>query len=77
MKNKPVYVTYRWALLGGNLSGRKAISCPSKEYAMQCAYDIRSIVGIRNVRINACGRLRKDTRVIPYESYVTGQFHKM
>lgn len=64
-----IYVTYRWRLMNGNKSELKAVECSTKEQAQEVALDLCSIVGIKNVRINHCGRLPKGTTVIKFENY--------
>ncbi len=64
-----IYVTYRWRLMNGNQSELKAVECSTKEQAQETALDLCSIVGIKNVRINYCGRLRKGTTIVKFENY--------
>lgn len=64
-----IYVTYRWRLMNGNKSELKAVECSTKEQAQETALDLCSIVGIMNVRINYCGRLRKGTTIVKFENY--------
>lgn len=73
MKNK-FYVTYRWLEIGSHLGPRKAIECPNEKSMLDCGHDIYSLHGIRYVRFNTSGRLRKGTKVIPYEDYQSGKY---
>lgn len=64
-----MYVTYHWLLMFGDRSELRAVECSSKEQIHEVASDLCSLHGIRNVRINYCGRLPKDTTIITYEDY--------
>ena len=62
------YVTYRWMTLKG-LSGPRAIECKNMSDMYACAYDIKSIIGIRNVRTKSTGPLQKGTKVYTWQEY--------
>lgn len=64
-----MYVTYHWLEMYGNRSELRAVECATKEQIHEVAADICSLHGIRNVRINYCGRLPKGTTIINYEDY--------
>lgn len=64
-----MYVTFKWIELGGIHSRTRAIECPTEEDMRECVADICSIVGIINIRLNKCGRLPKDTKIIPWKVY--------
>ncbi len=72
-----MYVTYHWARLGGNRSNLKAIECMNKWECHEVASDIISICGIRNVRMNFCGRLQKGATIISHEDYKSGKYYNM
>ena len=72
-----MYVTYHWLEQYGNRSNLKAIECESKEQIKEVASDIVSLHGIRNVRINYCGKLPKGTDIIGYEQYESGEYYNM
>lgn len=74
---KKLYVTYHWRELHGNRSETKAIECNNLEEARECACDIISLCGIRNVRLNRCGKLPKKCLVIPHEDYKSYKFIDM
>ena len=71
---KKAYCTYKWRLIGGIHSETKAIVCDSYETALEVARDIYSLSGILYVNINRCGRLPKDTTLIPYSEYENGEY---
>jgi len=78
MNNKSkFYVTYYRNKMNGYRTNNKAIECPDETAAQQCAMDLYSLVETRRVSINRCGRLPKNTTVIPYEKYKTGEYHKL
>ena len=64
-----MYVTFKWIELGGIHSRARAIECPTEENMRKCVADIGSLVGIINIRLNKCGRLPKDTKIILWEVY--------
>ena len=64
-----MYVTFKWIELGGIHSRTRAIECPTEENMRKCVADIGSLVGIINIRLNKCGRLPKDTKIILWEVY--------
>jgi len=71
---KKFYVTYYWLEMFGGRSETKAIECPTKQHMIDCAHDIVSVNGIRNVRLNLCGRPPKKSLIIPYEDYLSGHY---
>lgn len=71
---RPLYVTYHWLQIYGpgtglNRPGLRAVECQTREQLLETASDLCSYHGIRNVRINLCGRLPKGTKIIKYEDY--------
>lgn len=74
---KKMYVTYHWAEMFGNRSNIKAVECANKEQVHEVASDVVSLHGIRNVRINYCGRIPKHADVISYEQYKSGEYYNM
>lgn len=71
---KKYFVTYYWLLIHGNHSNRKAIECSDKKQLSEVAYDVCSYHGIRDVRLNICGRLSKGTTVISYDDYINNNW---
>lgn len=74
---KKMYVTYHWLEMHGNRSNTKAIECASNEQLREVASDVVSLHGIRNVRINYCGRIPKHADVISYKQYKSGEYYNM
>jgi hypothetical protein len=72
---KKMYVTYHWLEMYGNRSNTKAIECANNEQLCEVASDVVSLHGIRNVRINFCGKLPKGTDIINYEQYKSGEYY--
>lgn len=78
MERKPIYVTFSirpskhiWPMEHTNRY--YAIKCDTMDNAMEAMSDVKSIADISYLRINKCGRIRKDAKVILYGSYYIGE----
>ena len=71
-----MYVTFYWAELNGR-STTKAIQCKNEKQVEEVFFDISSLYCIRNVRVNRCGKLRKNIQCISFEDYKSGKWYKM
>lgn len=49
---------------------RYAVKCPNEKIALEVASDINSIDGISYLRLNRCGKINKNCRVISSEDYL-------
>lgn len=74
---KKMYVTYHWLEMHGNRSKMKAIECNNETELGDVYYDIISLHGIRNVRVNRSGRISKYADVISQEDYRNGNYYNM
>ena len=72
-----MYVTYHWLEMHGSRSNLKAIECANEKELKDVYFDIISLHGIRNVRPNFSGRLRKGATIISQEDYRNGKYYNM
>ena len=78
MERKPIYVTFSirptdYVRSMGYENKYYAVKCDTMDNAMEAMSDINSIDGISYLRINKCGRIRKDAKVILYGSNYIGE----
>lgn len=74
---KKMYITYHWLEMHGNRSNIKAIECADEKELQDVYFDIISLHGIRNVRVNRSGKLPKRADVISQEDYRNGKYYNM
>ena len=68
------YVTYQFKYdnhpyIGGTTIEKWAVECNTMEEAQEVAAERNSLVGIKYLRINKCGRLPKGTKIMYYDVY--------
>lgn len=74
MKTKKFYVTYKivptiFAMAVGIQTEYHAVECESESEAYEVASDVNSLDGISYLRVNKCGRINKQSKVITADEY--------
>lgn len=74
------YVTYRKTVtvptaigIPGIKKVSRAIECPGEQELKECLMELSSMAALDFVRANRCGKLLKQTEVIPWEQYKQGK----
>lgn len=71
MKKERFFVTFHRLTPSGR-TNHKAIECKNSAHMYALAMELAYIPGVRNVRTNSCGIMKKGTTIIPYEDYKNG-----
>lgn len=66
---KKIYITFCNSDNVWNKKLNYAIECNNEEDAIKVGMDINSYACFKNVCINCCGRLKKDTKAFSSDSY--------
>lgn len=68
---KPIFVTFNDDDL--YTMRRVAVKCETEEQAREVALDLNSMEGIKNIRLNRCGKIRKYYKRFDYADYYTAK----
>ena len=72
MKNREmIYVTFNDDTIYDKR--RVAVECETEEQAHEVALDLNSMEGVKNIRLNRCGKLRKHFVIFDYQDYYTAR----